>query len=66
MNEILALLMCLRAVLCRQLTLAAENLALRQQLAMYHRSEPKPKLQDRDRRFWILLVRLWSGWRSAS
>jgi hypothetical protein len=33
MNELLALLMYLRALLCRQLTLAAENLALRQQLA---------------------------------
>jgi hypothetical protein len=42
-------------LLCRQLTLAAENLALRQQLATYHRSAPRPKLHDRDRRFWILL-----------
>ena len=38
---------------------------MRQQLATYHRSAPKPKLHDRDRRFWILLVRLWPGWRSA-
>jgi len=29
------------------------------------RSAPKPKLHDRDRRFWILLARLWPGWRSA-
>src|SRR5262245_60729201 len=65
MNEILALLMYVRALFCRQLTLAAENLALRQQLATYHRSAPKPKLNDRDRRFWILLARLWPGWRSA-
>lgn len=65
MNEVLALLIFLRALLCRQLRLSAENLALRQQLAMYNRSEPKPKVQDRDRRFWILLARLWSGWRSA-
>jgi hypothetical protein len=41
------LLMYLRALLCWQLTLAAENLALRQQLATYHRSAPKPKLRDR-------------------
>jgi hypothetical protein len=65
MNEFLALLIFLRALLCRQLSLATENLALRQQLAMYDRSGPKPKVQDRDRRIWILLARLWSGWRSA-
>src|SRR5262249_58311198 len=65
MTEILAVLMYLRALLSRQLRLAAENLALRQQLALYQRSEPKPKLQARDRRFWILLARLWSDWSSA-
>jgi putative transposase len=32
---------------------------------MYHYSAPKPKLRDGDRRFWILLARLWPGWRSA-
>src|SRR5262245_47534927 len=38
MNEVLALLMYLRALFCRQLRLTAENLVLRQQLAMYDRS----------------------------
>jgi hypothetical protein len=65
MHEILALLMFLRALLCRQLRLATENLALRQQLATLHRSVPRPRLHDHDRRFWILLARLWPGWRSA-
>jgi putative transposase len=65
MHEILALLMYLRALLRHRLTLAAENLALRQQLATLHRSVPKPRLHDHDRRFWILLARLWPGWRSA-
>jgi hypothetical protein len=65
MNEFLALLMYLRALLLRRLALAAENLALRQQLAMYRYSASKPKARDRDRRFWILLAQLWTGWRSA-
>jgi putative transposase len=65
MNAFFALLVYLRALLLRRLALAAENLALRQQLAMYHYSAPKPKLRDGDRRFWILLARLWPGWRSA-
>jgi hypothetical protein len=45
--------------------LAAENMTLRQQLAVYHRSAKRPKLRPRDRIFWVWLARLWSGWRSA-
>jgi transposase InsO family protein len=50
--------------ICR-LSLAAENLALRQQLAVYKQSVKRPKLRHRDRVFWVLLSRLWSNWRSA-
>lgn len=45
--------------------MAAENLALRQQLAVYQRQTKRPHLIDRDRLFWILLKRLWSGWREG-
>ena len=45
--------------------LVLENVALRQQLAVYVRQSRRPKLRDRDRRFWSLLARTWSGWRSA-
>ena len=45
--------------------LAAENLALRQQVAVYKHSVKRPKLRPRDRVFWVLLPRLWSNWRSA-
>ena len=45
--------------------LAAENLALRQQLAILKRATPRFKLRWRDRWFWVLLSRLWAGWRSA-
>jgi len=45
--------------------LAAENLALRQQLAVQQRTIKRPKLRRRDRLFWVLLRKIWSGWRSA-
>jgi transposase InsO family protein len=54
-----------RNVLRARAALAAENLALRQQLAVLQRSSPRPRLKDRDRRFWLWLRWLWSGWRSA-
>ena len=45
--------------------LTAENLALRQQLIVLKRNQKRPALKDRDRLFWVLLSRIWSGWRSA-
>ncbi len=43
--------------------LAVENLALRQQLAVYKRTTARPKLRPTDRLFWIWLARVWAGWR---
>jgi len=45
--------------------LAAENLALRQQLAVLKERTKRPRLRKRDRIFWVWLSRLWTGWRSA-
>ena len=45
--------------------LVLENLALRQQLAVYLRQSRRPQLRDHDLRFWSLLARTWSGWRSV-
>ena len=45
--------------------LIAENLALRQQLAVLQRSSRRPRLRQRDRIFWVWMARLWTGWRSA-
>ena len=45
--------------------LVAENLALRQQLGMYARREKKPRFNQRDRLFWMILYRFWSGWRNV-
>ena len=45
--------------------LATENLALRQQINVLTRNQKRPKLKERDRLFWVILSRVWSGWRSA-
>jgi putative transposase len=45
--------------------LAIENLALRQQLAVYKRTAPRPRLRTTDRLFWVGLARVWTGWRQA-
>jgi hypothetical protein len=55
----------IRAFLVSRLSLAAENLALRQQVAVFKHSGKRPRLRPRDRLFWVILSRLWSNWRSA-
>ncbi len=57
-------------ILLRQLfqsraALAAENLALRQQIAILQRSVKRPRVHRRDRIFWVWLSRLWRRWRSS-
>jgi transposase InsO family protein len=59
------LLVLVRSVLRSRAALAAEDLALRQQLAVLRRSVKRPKLRARDRLFWVLLYRLWKDWRSS-
>src|SRR5262245_36708902 len=44
--------------------LVLENLALRQQLAAYHRTT-RCRLRARDRLFWLALARRWQNWRTA-
>jgi putative transposase len=43
--------------------LALENLALRQQLEVYKRTMARPPLRRTDRLFWVVLARVWTGWR---
>ena len=43
-------------------SLIAENLCLRQQLLVLHRKHKRPRLQDSDRRFWILASRWLPRW----
>jgi putative transposase len=45
--------------------LVLENLALRQQLMAMKRANRRPRLQARDRLFWIALRRIWTNWRTA-
>src|SRR5262249_14479447 len=42
--------------------LALENLALRQQLAVYKRMMTRPRLRRTDRLFWAGLATIWAGW----
>jgi putative transposase len=45
--------------------LALENVALRQQLAVYKRTVPRPRLRTTDRLLWVGLARIWAGWRRS-
>ena len=55
----------LRVLFASRAGLAAENLALRQQLVVLQRSVRRPRLRRRDRVFWVWLSRLWARWRSC-
>ena len=65
MLEFLALLLgLLRAALCDRADLVAENLLLRQQLAVLARpTRKRPRLPARDKLFWVLVRWLWRDWR---
>ena len=45
--------------------LVAENLALRQQLAILNQRKKRPKLRPRDRVFWVWLSSIWPTWRDV-
>ena len=45
--------------------LALENLALRQQLAVYKRTVTRPRHSTIDHLFWVGLTRVWAGWRQS-
>jgi hypothetical protein len=65
MSFLITLHVLLRAVLGDGAGLAAENLALRQQLGVLRRGVKRPRLRRRDRVFWAWLCRLWEEWRSS-
>jgi transposase InsO family protein len=58
-------LLLIRALLTSQTSLALENLALRQQVAVLKRSVPRPRVRLRDRLFWVALRTLWRNWRRS-
>ena len=59
------LLWALAAAVQPKALLIADNLCLRQQLLVLQRRMPRPRLEDADRRFWILACRWLSGWRTS-
>ena len=46
-------------------SLLLENLALRQQLVVLKRRQPRPKLDLSDKLFWLFVRRCWSSWKQA-
>lgn len=61
----MAILTLIRLASSSQVELAVENLALRQQLNVLRRAVPRPKLERRDRLFWVALSRLWRRWKDC-
>jgi hypothetical protein len=55
----------LRSTVRTHRELALENLALRQQRAMWKARQPRPRLTSMDRIFWDVLSRLWKSWRNS-
>jgi len=55
----------IRSLIVSRTALAAENLALRQQLAVLNRKIHRPQLHRRDRFFWVILSQLWMNWREV-
>jgi putative transposase len=46
-------------------SLLIENIALRQQLAVFKRKHSRPRLSAMDKLFWVALRRFWSSWKTA-
>src|SRR5258707_9717591 len=65
MALVLAAITYLRAFLVSRHRLGLEVAALRQQLVVFKRKQPRPRLRSFDRFFWIALRRWWAGWASA-
>ena len=46
-------------------SLLLENLVIRQQLAVFKRKYPRPRLRLLDKLFWVLARTCWTGWQQA-
>ncbi len=65
MGFVSAFILLIRASFLDRSRLALENMALRQQLAVYYRSIARFVIRKQDRIFWALLSRMWTGWRNS-
>jgi transposase InsO family protein len=61
----IGMISCLGVFFCFRYNLGLEILALRQQLGVLKRKNPRPRLRFRDRTFWVLFRRLWPSWSSV-
>jgi hypothetical protein len=48
---------------CARRSLLLENLALRQQLAVFKRRHPRTRLTFLDKLFWVAARQIWSDWK---
>src|SRR5262245_12604578 len=55
------LFLLIRSMIMPRTALAAENLALRKQLAVINRKVHRPQLHRHDRFFWVILSQLWKA-----
>jgi putative transposase len=62
---ILILLAALKRTFWSRSNLLLETLALRQQLAVLKRRHPRKKVSTMDRMFWLVLRKVWSGWKGS-
>src|SRR2546422_4917939 len=60
-----AFLSMLRVLFRSQLSIRAENIALRHQLAVYQRTVKRPIIRREDRILWSWLSRCWARWRDV-
>src|SRR5207249_1444372 len=65
LNAVLSLFRMILLILGGYEQVALENLALREQLAIFQRSVRHPKTRPTDRLFWVCLRRVWKEWKSA-
>jgi putative transposase len=50
---------------CSRRSLVLENLALRQQLVVFKRRHPRPRVGVFDKMFWMTARRIWCDWRNS-
>jgi putative transposase len=55
----------LALICCGHRAVAFENVALRQQLAVFRRTVKRPQFRNGDRLFWVLFSKAWQDWRTA-
>jgi len=65
LNHALGVARALLALFASRADLILENLALRQQVAVLRRKQPRPRLRASDRFFWLTLRRCWPRWKQT-